>query len=248
MRKTILISFILLVLVLGILTFSLYSFPIFLDLNPFYSKEFLEDDDGIYRKSYSRYSLSPLVLVDVPEGWNVKTKVYEEIFYLATEIPESERYEGLLSVEIYKEDELMGSLSYVGDTGGSGGTYINFPDSNPEIYESMLKASLDESNNIYVKSVNEGEYSKFELFGEEVRRVGHFYVPNINKEDVYYFTNPLDPVLFYFEENGPQYDFYFNNKKDNEHVSEYDISILADNPSEEDLVIVDSILGSISLR
>lgn len=237
--------FFLLFFVLAFFTFFLSSTPIFLDLNPFYLKEFSRYDDGsIATKRYWKYSYIPFVNADVPNGWKVKTKVFEETKFLATEIPESEKVEGNLSLEIFKGQELIAYLSYVTDTGGLGGTYINFPDSDPEIYQSMLEASLDEDSFISVTTVKEGEYSKLNIFGREVRRVGMFYVPNINQKDNYYFTNPLEPVLFYFGENGPQYNV--NNERNDANVK-YVIRVVH-SLSEEDLLIVDSILESLELR
>jgi len=121
-----------LVIVLGICTL-LYLKPVFLSINPFYFYETVEDQQGeVYSEVYWKYALIPTVEADLPTGWKVKTIVYSEVKNYATGTEESEKIVGDVSIEIYKDGALMASVSSVTDTGGAGGVYYNFPDSDPE--------------------------------------------------------------------------------------------------------------------
>ncbi|HCC67756.1 TPA: hypothetical protein DEP90_00900 [Patescibacteria group bacterium] len=207
------------------------------------------DDGTIATKTAWEYSPTPTVKATASEGWELKTKIYEKISNFATEIPESEMIIGDVSFQIFKGNELVAFLSYVTDTGGAGGIFYNFPDSDPEIYESMLEKSEEEDSSISVVEVDEGEYSLFNLFGLEVRRVGNVYMPNVNEKDTYYFTNPLDPIMFYFGQEGPQYEVYYNGEKNDSEVKYMlRVSTTEEMPSEEDLLIVDSILESFEIE
>lgn len=248
-QKGLIIISLIIIFVFGIGSL-LYLKPVFLSINPFYTYEVGDDEEGeIYYEVYWKHSLIPTVKADVPKGWEVKTIVYSNVVNYATDTEESEKIVGDVSIEIYKNGGSMASLSAITDTGGAGGVYYHFPDSDPEVYESMLEASMEEDSLITVREIGEGEYTKINLLGLEVRRVNDVYVPNTNEKDTYYFTNSLDPVLFYFDNTGPSYEVYYNGVINSENISKFELRIdEANSPSEEDLLIVDSILDSMELR
>lgn len=251
-QKGLIVFSIIIIFVLGLCSL-LYLKPIFLSINPFYQKEVSEFDDGtIATETYLKYSLIPTVKADVPKGWKVKTIVYKEQINYAATPDESEKIVGDVSIEIYKGTNLIASVVSVTDTGGAGGVYYHFSDSDPEVYESMLQYSIEGDSPIFVVSVvevNDGEYTKLDLFGLEVRRVDDMYVPNTNEKDTYYFTNPLDPVLLYFEEEGPSYEVYYDDVINLDGVIKYVLWVDTESSlMEEDLLILDSILDSMELR
>lgn len=248
-QKGLIVISIIIIFVLGICSL-LYLKPVFLSINPFYQKEVSEFDDGtIATETYLKYSLIPTVKADVPKGWKVKTIVYKEQINYAATPDESEKIVGDVSIEIYKGTNLIASVVSITDTGGAGGVYYHFSDSDPEVYESMLQSSTQEDSPISVVEVNDGEYTKLDLFGLEVRRVDDMYVPNTNEKDTYYFTNPLDPVLFYFDEEGPSYELYYDDVISLDGVIKYALWVDREsNPTEEDMLIIDSILDSMELR
>lgn len=218
---------------LSICLLVLYNYPLLLGINPFYTrKPYLSD--YLSEDEYVRYSLISEIESDMPLGWKIKTQNYI--------ISGSEEIRGLAGIDIYKEKVLVCQISAVTDTGGIGGKYYNFPDSNPSISERMR----ENSELISFIQVGEEEYSNLNIFNTEARRVEYNIVPNID-EDGRYFTNPLDPVLFYFDNHGPSFEVYYSNTKAEEYESKYQIS-LDEELKEEDLLLVDKILSSIKLK
>jgi hypothetical protein len=246
-KNTGLILIITYLILVGIL---FYLYPILPAINPFYKSEISRYENGdISSKEYWKYSLFPIVDAEVPDGWSIKSKIYAETVFTATDPVETEKLTGDVSIEIYKGEDLVTSLMAVTGVGGMGGVYYNFPDSDPDKLEDMIEASKKEDSYIEVVNVGVGEYSEVNLFGLEVRRVGLSYVPNIYEGEKEYFSNALEPVLFHFgDESGPQYKLYYNGELQEDCGDKYILRVLADNPTEDDMETVDSILDSMEMR
>ena len=210
---------------------TLYIFPIIPGISPFMVEK---------ESYYFRYDLVPTVEATLPKGWSLKT-------YNGRVEEQGEKLTGIVNIEIYKEKELVSEIYAVTDTGGAGGTYYNFQDSDPEISSERLEASLSEDPNVEYIEVGENEYSKLTIFGLESRRIGNDIVPNVNEKETYYFTNPLDPVLFYFEDEGIKYKVFYNNEESLDMESKYGIAIY-DGFSEEDLKELDGILNTLEVK
>ena len=209
----------------------LYIFPILPGINPF-----IVEKEGYY----FRYDLVPAVKATLPKDWSIKTlnKRVDE---------QGEMLTGIVNIEIFKEKELVSEIYAVTDTGGAGGTYYNFSDSDPEISSEMLEASLSEDPNIEYIEVEENEYSKLTIFGLESRRVGNDIVPNVNEKDTYYFTNPTNPVLFYFENGDIEFKVFYNGKESSDMQPKYGIQV-NEGFSEVDLKELDGILNTLEVK
>lgn len=244
-KKRIIISILLFLILTS--TVSFYYFPILLDINPFYTKESFKDKDGdISQKEYIKYSLIPTIKADLPNSWSIKSITYKENITVLDN--SNEKILGDVSFEIYKDDKLVADLSAVTDTGGIGGIFYKFQDSDPEILAQMEELTSYPDSSISIVDVNEGEYTKLTLFGQEIRRVGNEYIPNVNEKEEYYFTTPLNPVLFYFGNEGPKYELYYSGKQSTDNTPKYSLTVDKGDISEEDLLILDSILESMEMR
>jgi len=254
-----------------LLTTTLYFSPIFLEQNPFYKIITNLSGDGVDVLEYERYSLIPTVIADIPKGWSVKTTNYRKWVTLKTPYDNADEVvKGEVSIEIYKEKKLMAYLTALTGLGGGGGTFYKFPDSNPNEVENFRQAMLKseetwgEPGLLSIQEINEGEYTEIDFFGLRTRRVKDKYepkyLPNTNKEEGGHFAAPTNnPINFLIEDfkDGPSFQTYYYNK-DNGSL-EYSYQGHAYQLSfkdgcgqtcltEENLLVVDSILNSMKLR
>lgn len=241
----------------------LYSFPIFLEYNPFYT--ITNPESSLLE--YEKFSLTPMVNANIPKGWSVKTTNYrsEKNPYGKREV-----VTGNLTIAIYKGRELVASLTAVTGLGGGGGVFYKFPDSKTEEVEAFRETMLEahdewgETELYRIEEIKEGEYTEIKLFGLRVRRVkgryGPQYLPNTNKVEDGHFTAPTNhPIYFFaedFKDNGPNHQIhYYNNAgelTDEWQGSAYQLHFNNECEqtcsAEENLLIVDSILNSMEFK
>jgi hypothetical protein len=236
-------------LVLGFLLLSsvlLYSYPVFLGLNPFYTGEDVSYGENSIKKDYVREDLISQVRADLPDGWKIKTESYSGNFLIENnkEIS-SQEMKGLTNISVYNGDKLISTIYALVDYGGDGNYITVFPDSDPEVIKNMQESFKDVYDYTVVE-YKEGEYSELDLFGLEVRRVGNGFFQNMNKTDDGYFAAPLNDLI-YFPEEGPSYKVYNSGELTTKADIKYVIQIDSE-ATEDEVKTLDTIFNSMELR
>jgi hypothetical protein len=131
------------------------------------------------------------VEAELPEGWTIET-------YNKHVLNRTVFSDGITDIVVLNKGKIIFYLEPISDTGGIGGRYYVFPDSDPQ--ETARNREIG-SEYVEIVEVAEGEYSDYTFFDLHVRRIGHNLVPNVS-EDSNYFSPSLEPILFMFE-NGP---------------------------------------------
>jgi hypothetical protein len=273
-RKLSLLIILSLLLIPILLTAVSYFFPILLEQNPFYKIVTKSSSDGVDVLEYERYTLIPTVIADIPKGWSVKTTNYRKWTTKLTtpydNTEEEQILKGEVSIEIYKEKELVAYLTALTELGGLGGVFYKFPDSDPKEVEDFEKEILKSEQEgglpgiFSIKEVKKDEYTEIDLFGIKTRRLkgnqSPIYLPNTNKDEGEHFTAPTNNLIIFLSEDfkdGPSYQVFYYNKEDSKLETNYKGAaylLHLNNEcgqaclTEENLLTVDSILNSMELR
>ncbi|MGI6423337.1 MAG: hypothetical protein ACOX0X_01795 [Candidatus Dojkabacteria bacterium] len=212
----------------------LYTSPVLLSINPFYTQE-TNGEEGV--KIFVRKDLISQAKAELPEGWKIKTESYYGRFNSVAD--ESEEIRGLARIDILNNEKLISSIYAITDYGALITSFKAFPDSSPEYLQEMEGKGYEKIE------IKEGEYSDISLFGTKARCINGVLMINENTEDSNYFVNE-ESYLLSFSKQGPSYKVYINGELNKEYEAKY-IQVIEEGSTAEELKTLSTIFNSMEL-
>ena len=249
---------ILLLLLIPISIYILYTQPILLNINPFFTAKYITRNDGEEEISeYFRKDIVPQVKAELPEGWSIRTVGMRMVPEHLELDGSTVNIKGLTEINIYKDTN---EVSYLIQApilfGGPITNFYKFPDYDPEMYEDFLSEvenipETEEGPIWEVTEVKEGEYTETDILGVQVRRVGNVYIPNESSNPEKHFGHLGTLIQFSFDNPVFEYCHYYDvdyQDEREEFCKDTYLIYAKEDLSEEDLLILDSILESMEVR